>query len=179
MHRTPETESIPGRPGAVLTFGGEKVVLPFVEHAGEPASGKPALTLDRLEEAFAHLGEPAAPAGKDTTAAQAPAAVQAPAAEPAPAPAVTRPAPAADGDADRFADHSAVQTRTRRPRRNRSASRAQGAANETSVEHHETAPAAATGHSHEAKAPEAVKAAARKPASEPIILGVGVPASEL
>ncbi|MBT2523390.1 Rne/Rng family ribonuclease [Arthrobacter sp. ISL-28] len=179
VHRTPETESIPGRPGAVLTFGGEKVVLPFVEHAGEPASEKPALTLDRLEEAFAHLGEPAAPAGKDTTAAQAPAAVETPAAEPAPAPAVTRPAPAADGDADRFADHSAVQTRTRRPRRNRSASRAQGAANETSVEHHETAPAAATGHSHEAKAPEAVKAAARKPASEPIILGVGVPASEL
>lgn len=182
VHRTPETESIPGRPGAVLTFGGEKVVLPFVEHAGEPASEKPALTLDRLEEAFAHLGGPAAPAGKDTTAAHAPA-VEAPAAEPAPAPAPartgTRPAPAADGDADRFADHSAVQTRIRRPRRNRSASRAQGAANETSVEHHETAPAAATGHSHEAKAPEAVKAATRKPASEPIILGVGVPASEL
>lgn len=179
VHRTPDTESVSGRPGAVLTFGGEKVVLPFVEHAGEPATETPALTLDRLEEAFAHLGAPAAPAEEQPTADRAPAAVETPAAEPA-APAGTRPAPAgADHDADRFADHSAVQTRTRRPRRNRSASRAQGAANETSVEHHETAPASAAGHSHEAKAPDTGSAAAPKPASEPIILGVGVPASEL
>jgi ribonuclease E len=36
------------------------------------------------------------------------------------------------------------------------------------------------GHTHEAKAPEpAKKDAAKAPASEPIILGVGVPASEL
>jgi ribonuclease E len=185
VHRGPETESISGRPGAVLTFGGEKVVLPFVEHADEPASETPALTLDRLEEAFAHLGEPAAPAAKNATGAPAPAVVDPAAAGPgteaaAPARAEARPAAAAaESDADRFADHSAVQTRARRPRRNRSASRAQGAANETSVEHHETAPAAVAGHSHEAKAPEADKAAAAKPASEPIILGVGVPASEL
>lgn len=183
VHRTPDTESVPGRPGAVLTFGGEKVVLPFVEHAGAPASETPALTLDRLEEAFAHLGAPAAPAEQKPTADQTPAAGEAPAAQPAPEPAAaragTRPAPAAESDAERFADHSAVQPRTRRPRRNRSASRAQGAANETSVEHHETAPAPAAGHSHEAKAPDAGRASAPKPASEPIILGVGVPASEL
>ena len=63
----------------------------------------------------------------------------------------------------------------------RSASRAQGAANETSVEHHETAPVAASGHTHEAKAPEPAKkdVPAKAPANEPIILGVGVPASEL
>lgn len=183
VHRTPDTESVPGRPGAVLTFGGEKVVLPFVEHAGAPASETPALTLDRLEEAFAHLGAPAAPAEQKPTADQIPAAGEAPAAQPAPEPAAaragTRPAPAAESDAERFADHSAVQPRTRRPRRNRSASRAQGAANETSVEHHETAPAPAAGHSHEAKAPDAGRTIAPKPASEPIILGVGVPASEL
>jgi ribonuclease E len=181
VHRSPETESISGRPGAVLTFGGEKVVLPFVEHADEPASESPALTLDRLEEAFAHLGEPAAPAAKEpTTAPVDPAAAGPATAVAAPARTGARPAPAvAENDADRFADHSAVQTRARRPRRNRSASRAQGAANETSVEHHETAPAAVAGHSHEAKAPEADKVAAAKPASEPIILGVGVPASEL
>lgn len=175
VHRAPETESVSGRPGAVLTFGGEKVVLPFVEHADEPAKESPALTLDRLEEAFAHLGEPAPSAGVNAPAA----AEAAPAAEPAAA-ATARPATgASSSDGDRYEDHSALQPRARRPRRNRSASRAQGAANETSVEHHETAPASATGHSHAAKAPEAEKVAAAKPANEPIILGVGVPASEL
>jgi ribonuclease E len=178
VHRAPETESVSGRPGAVLTFGGEKVVLPFVEHADEHAKESPALTLDRLEEAFAHLGEPAPSAGGNAPAAAAPAAAERAAA--APAAATARPATGAPGsDGDRYEDHSALQPRARRPRRNRSASRAQGAANETSVEHHETAPAAATGHSHEAKAPEAESAAAAKPANEPIILGVGVPASEL
>lgn len=172
-----ETEvAAAGRPAAVLTFGGEKVALPFVEHAGEaPASG-PALTLDRLAEAFAHLGEPAAaeapssPVEQHAPAAQVPA-VQAPAAQAAAA-------QAAEAD---YTDHTAVQGRARRPRRNRSASRAQGAANETSVEHHETAPVAASGHTHEAKAPEPAKkdAPAKAPANEPIILGVGVPASEL
>lgn len=178
VHRAPETESVSGRPGAVLTFGGEKVVLPFVEHADEHAKESPALTLDRLEKAFAHLGEPAPSAGGNAPAAAAPAAAERAAA--APAAATARPATGAPGsDGDRYEDHSALQPRARRPRRNRSASRAQGAANETSVEHHETAPAAATGHSHEAKAPEAESAAAAKPANEPIILGVGVPASEL
>ena len=165
-----------GRPAAVLTFGGEKVALPFVEHAGEaPATGA-ALTLDRLAEAFAHLGEPAPAESPAAPAEQPVQTVQAPAAQvrAAQAPA----APAAEAD---YTDHTAVQGRARRPRRNRSASRAQGAANETSVEHHETAPVAAAGHSHEAKAPEpATKAApAKAPANEPIILGVGVPASEL
>ena len=165
-----------GRPAAVLTFGGEKVALPFVEHAGEaPATGA-ALTLDRLAEAFAHLGEPAPAESPAAPAEQPVQKVQAPAAQvrAAQAPA----APAAEAD---YTDHTAVQGRARRPRRNRSASRAQGAANETSVEHHETAPVAAAGHSHEAKAPEpATKAApAKAPANEPIILGVGVPASEL
>jgi len=169
-----ETEvAAAGRPAAVLTFGGEKVALPFVEHAGEaPASGA-ALTLDRLAEAFAHLGEPAP--------AEAPAAAGAEQQVAAP-PAAQEPvqAPAAHAEAD-YTDHTAVQGRARRPRRNRSASRAQGAANQTSVEHHETAPVAASGHTHEAKAPEPAQkdAPAKAPANEPIILGVGVPASEL
>ncbi|WP_426226114.1 Rne/Rng family ribonuclease [Pseudarthrobacter sp. DSP2-3-2b1] len=165
------------RPGAVLTFGGEQVVLPFVEHhADHPQS--PALTLDRLAEAFAHLGAPVA--GPEAQAAEAPAAGTAVPAEKAQAavqPARQQPA-AEEKD---YSDHTADQTRTRRPRRNRSASRAQGAANATSVEHHEAAPAASAGHSHAAKAPEPAKVpAADKPAAEaPIILGVGVPASEL
>ncbi|QCB97319.1 Rne/Rng family ribonuclease [Arthrobacter sp. PAMC25564] len=146
-----------GRPAAVLTFGGEQVALPFVEHTEEAPA--PALTLDLLNEAFAQLGEEA-----QVEEDQAPAAVS--------RPAVSRPAPAAEG----------TTPRARRGRRNRSASRAQGAANATSVEHHEalehreaTRPAAAV---HEAKAP-ATPAAKPAAANEPIILGVGVPASEL
>ncbi|TLM72124.1 Rne/Rng family ribonuclease [Pseudarthrobacter sp. NamB4] len=173
------------RPAAVLTFGGEKVVLPFVEHAGEQQP-KPALTLDRLAEAFAHLGEPAAAEEKaDQPAEREPGQVRATQAEPDQAQRDqpqqwTAPAVAAKD----YSDHTLEQSRPRRARRNRSASRAQGAANETAVEQHENVPAAATGHSHSAKAPEpdqaaAAKASSSKPADAPIILGVGVPASEL
>jgi ribonuclease E len=176
------------RPAAVLTFGGEKVALPFVEHA-EEQQAQPALTLDRLAEAFAHLGEPAPAA--EAPAEQPEAAVSAPAA-PAPvvsAPAVSEPAkagqPSAAATVEKdWSDHTVEQSRQRRPRRNRSASRAQGAANETSVQHHESVPAASAGHSHAAKAPEPAAAsgadtAGAKQAEAPIILGVGVPASEL
>ncbi|MDQ1059077.1 ribonuclease E [Arthrobacter globiformis] len=168
VHRAPETESISGRPGAVLTFGGEKVILPFVDHSEEPVKEAPALTLDRLEEAFAHLGAPVAPAAEEEATEQAPATAR----------------PESQQPEGQRAESPTAPSRSRRPRRNRSASRAQGAANETSVEHHEVAPAAAAGHSHEAKAPETGNAqgapkATQQPASEPIILGVGVPASEL
>ena len=54
------TEEAAGRPATVLTFGGEQVALPFVEHAEETQA--PALTLDLLTEAFANLGD--AEAGK-------------------------------------------------------------------------------------------------------------------
>ena len=164
------TEEAAGRPAAVLTFGGEQVVLPYVEHADEGTA--PALTLDLLTEAFSHLGEaeesrPAAGQASTRTAqAQAPAQVQAQA--PAQAPA--------------RADVETGTSRGRRVRRNRSASRAQGAANETSIEHREAAEqrAASAGAVHEAKAPSPDQAAAKPAASnEPIILGVGVPASEL
>jgi ribonuclease E len=199
-----ETEKHDGdasRPAAVLTFGGEKVVLPFVEHA-EEQQPKSALTLDRLAAAFAHLGEPAPAAGTpagtpdvqpvqrgaEEAPQQAPAPERTPEPEQAPEqrePAAVQPQqrPAAAGEQD-YSDHTLEQSRPRRARRNRSASRAQGAANETSVQHHENVPAPAAGHSHAAKAPEADKAGAWQPASgkpsdAPIILGVGVPASEL
>ncbi|MFF2842741.1 Rne/Rng family ribonuclease [Paenarthrobacter sp. NPDC057981] len=146
----------------VLRFGGEEVALPFVEHHDEPQTSKPAMSLDRLAEAFSHLG--AAPSAEDEGPSESAADLKAPAAPEAAAQVpVSEEAPAA--------------SRGRRGRRNRSASRAQGAANETSVEHHEESATAAQGSAHESKAPaEPV----RKPASEePIILGVGVPASEL
>ncbi|MHC6593654.1 Rne/Rng family ribonuclease [Arthrobacter sp. C152] len=166
----PEKHDAGTRPAAVLTFGGETVPLPFVDHAGEQQA-QPALTLDRLAEAFAHLGQPA-PAVET--------AQPAPAVETAPAEAAPEANPAAAGPETAAA--APDQSRQRRPRRHRGASRAQGAANETTVQHHESAPGSAAGHSHEAKAPETAKAqsaAAGKPAEEPIILGVGVPASEL
>jgi ribonuclease E len=165
----PEMDSN-GRPAAVLTFGGEQVVLPFVAHH-EDQPHAPALTLDRLAEAFAQLGEPT------PVVENKPSAVPAAASQPAEPARQQQPA-AAEKD---YSDHT-EEPRARRPRRNRSASRAQGAANATSVEHHEAVPAGAAGHTHAAKAPEPVKApVAEKPAATnaPIILGVGVPASEL
>ncbi|MGJ3191282.1 Rne/Rng family ribonuclease [Paenarthrobacter sp. FR1] len=145
------------RPTPVLRFGGEEVALPFVEHHEEPQAAKPAMSLDLLAEAFSHLGAASAP--EEETA---PVAVQAPAVAPA------------SGAEDAHGDSA---PRGRRGRRNRSASRAQGAANETSVEHHEVTASAAGGAAHEAKA--SVEPAKKAPSDEPIILGVGVPASEL
>jgi ribonuclease E len=141
----------------VLRFGGEEVALPFVHHEEEPASGAPAMSLDLLAQAFAGLGEAPGTAPAATEAEKTPAG--------APTAVVSGESP----------DSGA---RGRRGRRNRSASRAQGAANATNVEHHETAVAATGGAAHEAKAPEAAPAKAT-PAAEPIILGVGVPKSEL
>lgn len=175
------TEEAAGRPAAVLTFGGEQVALPFVEHADEATA--PALTLDLLTEAFAHLG----------AAEAAPAAAEAAVSEPAakePAGKEQEPqAPAAKGQAlqerpapertQERTSHEPAAGTSSRGRRNRSASRAQGAANETSVEQRQETRQAAAGSVHEAKAPAAAAPAAKPAASEPIILGVGVPASEL
>ena len=171
------TEEAAGRPAAVLTFGGEQVALPFVEHADK--ANAPALTLDLLTEAFAHLGE--------AEAAQAPAAKSAAATAPAARSAAAAPARTGGTGPGRTqapgsqteAEAEAGTSRARRGRRNRSASRAQGAANETSVEQRQETPHAAAVSVHEAKVPAATTPAAKPAASEPIILGVGVPASEL
>ncbi|MCT9867784.1 Rne/Rng family ribonuclease [Paenarthrobacter aurescens] len=146
----------------VLRFGGEEVALPFVEHHEEPQAAKPAMSLDLLAEAFSHLG--AAPAPEEVALVSAK--------EPAAAPKAVDPVPAAEQD-----PHADSAPRGRRGRRNRSASRAQGAANETSVEHHEVTASAARGSAHEAKA--SAEPAKKTASEEPIILGVGVPASEL
>ncbi|HEY1157252.1 MAG TPA: ribonuclease E/G, partial [Arthrobacter sp.] len=158
------------------------VPLPFVDHAPEQQP-QPALTLDRLAEAFAHLGQPApaaeTPAPRPAEAATAEPAEAAQEAKAVAAVQEARPVVAVQETEPAAPD----QSRLRRPRRHRGASRAQGAANETTVQHHEAEPASSAGHSHQAKAPETVKAQAAadtgKPAEEPIILGVGVPASEL
>ncbi|NUT71037.1 Rne/Rng family ribonuclease [Pseudarthrobacter sp. C4D7] len=177
-------DDAPARPAAVLTFGGEEVPLPFVEHA-EDQHPKPALTLDRLAEAFAHLGQPASPVGNAPGKAAEPATAAEPVQperQPAGGGAEARTPAAAEAPAEKdYSDHTLEQSRQRRPRRHRAASRAQGAANQTAVQHHENVQAAGAGHTHAAKAPEPAKAPAEpaKAAGEPIILGVGVPASEL
>jgi ribonuclease E len=163
----------------VLTFGGEQVALPFVEHADQASA--PALTLDLLTEAFAHLGEAEAAAAAPEPAAKA-AAATAPARTAAAAPARTAgtgPGRAQAPGSQTEAEAEAGTSRARRGRRNRSASRAQGAANETSVEQRRDAPHAAAVSVHEAKVPAATTPAAKPAVNEPIILGVGVPASEL
>ncbi|MFF2029823.1 Rne/Rng family ribonuclease [Arthrobacter sp. NPDC058192] len=165
------TEEAAGRPAAVLTFGGEQVALPYVEHAEDAPA--PALTLDLLAEAFANLGEGEGEAQKQEQGQEQGQAAAAPQAE-APGSAGSAAAVRTEAPEPRAAD---ATSRGRRGRRNRSASRAQGAANETSVEHREAAAPAAAGSVHEAKAPAAP--AAVPTGNAPIILGVGVPASEL
>ncbi len=184
------TEEAAGRPAAVLTFGGEQVALPFVEHADETSA--PSLTLDLLTEAFAHLGEAeaaAAPAAQEPALQETAApSVSAPATK-APAARTATAAPARTGGtgpgraqapgSQTEAEAEAGTSRARRGRRNRSASRAQGAANETSVEQRQETRQTAAVSVHEAKVPAATTPAAKPAAGEPIILGVGVPASEL
>lgn len=126
--------------GAVLTIGGEQVVLPFAEHPSEPAERKePKLSLDFLTEAFDSLEE-------------------------------------------KHEEALGTPGRSRGRRRHRGASRAQGAANATSVEQHEDQPDGQPSHEHVAGQPVQSKPTQAKPedgGEPPIILGVGVPASDL
>ncbi|GAA4031537.1 hypothetical protein GCM10023063_12940 [Arthrobacter methylotrophus] len=172
--QAPAASSREERSKPVLRFGGEEVALPFVHHEEEPVSPAPAMSLDLLAQAFAGLGEAPDTEAPHSEARQT-AARQTGARQ---AGATAQEAPPATSVAGVTADSSDAGSRGRRSRRNRSASRAQGAANATNVEHHEVAAAASGGAAHEAKAPEAAPAKATA-AAEPIILGVGVPKSEL
>ncbi|MGG5175325.1 Rne/Rng family ribonuclease [Pseudarthrobacter sp. J1763] len=145
-----------GAARAVLRFDGEEVVIPVATSTAAAVSAAPALSLDVLNAAFATLG------GNDSAATE-PADVEAATDEPATA--VAAP----------------VGSSTSRGRRRRSASRAQGAALETNVELQSNVAPASSG-THEAKAPEAqeLTKSVQAPAKQaPVILGVGVPASEL
>ena len=146
-----------GRPAAVLTFGGEQVALPFVEHAD--ASTAPALTLDLLTEAFAHLGdaeaEPQAAAPRfrpqtGSAGARGPDRGRRPARTRVRA--GTRPGA---GASPRPKPRQGGTSAPRRVRRNRSASRAQGAANATSVEQRHGTPVVRRRFGARAKAPAA------------------------
>ena len=173
------TEEAAGRPAAVLTFGGEQVALPFVEHAEEaPAPGADPGPADR------GLRQPGRSRGRRRPQAAARQAGRAGAGGPDGSGRTGRAGGTGPGRAQAPGSRprrkpKPARSRARRGRRNRSASRAQGAANETSVEQREATRPAAAGSVHEAKAPAQRRRRPSRPASEPIILGVGVPASEL
>ncbi|MCU1571938.1 MAG: ribonuclease [Micrococcaceae bacterium] len=194
--------SIPPAPkatggAAVLTIGGEAIELPrgaghmASERAADPSQALAGLAhaLDRLAEAPAEShSQPHTPAAGTAPAAR----VETPAGTPVGAtPSQTH----HEDHSGLDSEGSELRSRPRRGRRNRSASRSQGAANTNEVQHHTGAdnPAAAGGaqffssvQGSTASAPDAsgqltsgqVPAAAPK-ADEPIILGVGVPASDL
>ncbi|CEA08336.1 Ribonuclease G [Arthrobacter saudimassiliensis] len=169
----PAGDEAPVAEGPVLRIQGETVVVPRRERRRRPPA-EPALTLESLTEAFDVVAprsgseQPAAPAAGADDAAEAPAAGQ-PAAAGAVEPAAAEPAGSgSDGG-----------TRPAR-RRRRAASSPQGSGDAARIE---TAAAEATGEGSRrvATAGKGAPASAAEPqkAAAPVILGVGVPASEL
>ncbi|WP_422391744.1 Rne/Rng family ribonuclease [Arthrobacter sp. N1] len=158
---------------AVLTINGETVTLPRATHRRRPAAEETAdapatrLTLDSLSEAFGRTavsGEARQAAPQRAPGPEADAAV-APSSAPA---GTTRVAPAAAEEAP------AVRSRPRR----RVARSAQGAADTTIETQGAEAAAEPSGTRHVARAHPPVRTPATG-AAEPLIFGVGVPASEL
>ncbi|MFK0071879.1 Rne/Rng family ribonuclease [Arthrobacter woluwensis] len=156
------------RPAAVLTIGGEVVELPLgqaEEPVQEPA---PVLSLDALAAAFDSIGGPSDPAAaapvQETTPVQEAAPVQEPVAEQA-APAVAREDKAPE-----------AKRPARRPRGSR---RAQSAVGASDVQQVEVTAAQESGSVRRASM-QAEQSRDKGPSGEePLVLGVGVPASEL
>ncbi|MGM0929013.1 MAG: Rne/Rng family ribonuclease [Actinomycetota bacterium] len=161
----------------VLKINGETVAIPRATHAPVAAPEEPSLTLESLTEAFNKV----APVEKPEQAA--------PAAAPEPATAgqsqAAEPSVAADQGQPVAAEPQApAAAPVRKPRRRRAASSPQGAA-DAPVETVEasTSPEGDGSHRHAASAPAAPAlaeaAAGKTEAAAPLVLGVGVPASEL
>lgn len=156
----------------VLTIGGETVELPRGEHAMAAQREEPTLTLESLTAAFSRFpveaeagtAEPAAQREQAKTMEKAGEQAQVPPGRPG------GQLPPASGT-------------VRRPRKRRAASLAQGTADESRIERHEStvggAAAADGGQTHTHAASLTQRKPAAEPAAEPTILGVGVPASEL
>ena len=164
----------------VLKINGETVAIPRATHAPVAAPAEPSLTLESLTEAFNKVApvekpEQTAPAAAPEPAAAAPAA-QSTAAEPSAAADQVQPV-AAEPQAPAAAP-------VRKPRRRRAASSPQGAA-DAPVETVDAAVSAEGNGSHRHAAVGAGSArlgrgGSRKDRSAaPLVLGVGVPASEL
>ncbi|MDP5225671.1 MULTISPECIES: Rne/Rng family ribonuclease [Arthrobacter] len=139
------------RQAAVLTIGGEEVELPHGSAEAPAPAVAPAFSLDALAAAFEGLGEPA------EAASAGPVTPELAAAE---APALARRSP------------------RRSPRRSRGSRRAQSAAGASEVQQVEATAAEETGTVRRASVSQASKATGPS-GEEPLVLGVGVPASEL
>ncbi|WP_146145807.1 ribonuclease E/G [Arthrobacter woluwensis] len=159
------------RPAAVLTIGGEVVELPLgqaEEPVQEPA---PVLSLDALAAAFDSIGGPSAAAApvQETTPVQEAAPVQEPVAEQV-APAEAREEKAREEKAPE------AKRPARRPRASR---RAQSAVGASDVQQVEVTAAQESGSVRRASV-QAEQSRDKGPSGEePLVLGVGVPASEL
>jgi ribonuclease E len=155
---------------ATVTLGGEAVALPRGHrHDDEAHRAEQAAALAGLAQALDQLAGPKNPAAPAEVHGTEPAAGSGEASSKA----------AHDGHAG-HAGEAGDRPRSRRPRRNRSARSAQGGA-DMSVDTSETsAGQGGTAHSSAAAQPAAKpEAAAAKEAAPIIMLGVGVPASEL
>ncbi|GAB3554475.1 hypothetical protein GCM10027404_28700 [Arthrobacter tumbae] len=159
---------------AVLTINGEKVTLPKAKNASASVRPETALTLESLTEAFNRY--PAAGETDPVSAARESASPAGGSVAPVDDIPVAGPEAARQGAA--AADSGAAPSSGRRNRRHRAASSAQGSAANATIERAGTeaaAPAAGTQYVARAGTP----AAKPQQSEEPMILGVGVPASEL
>ena len=169
-------------PGAVLNIQGETVVVPRRQRRRQ-AKEEPALTLESLTEAFNEVASAVAhdrPAGRQDQ----PAVQDQPAAEDQPASRDREEQPRREAvrQQERKAAANAPQQPAAAParpaRRRRAASSPQGAAEVTAPSAGRSEPQAAQ-HTVTADAAAPAVREEKKGASAPVILGVGVPASEL
>lgn len=178
----------------VLKINGETVAIPRATSAPAAAQEEPSLTLESLTEAFNKVApvekrEQAGPATAPAAApATAPEAASAAAPEPAAAGTSRAAEPSVPAEQVQPAPAAGPQVQAtepvRKPRRRRAASSPQGAA-DAPVETVDAAisPENNGSHRHAAAAPAgpalAEAAAGKTEAAAPLVLGVGVPASEL
>ncbi len=152
--------------GPVLTINGETVTIPRGDAVPAPAAEAPRLTLESLTQAF-DRHQPAAAAGPLGDVEQERAGSDA-----------SAPGSATEDAAPKASSVPAQNSQAPQGRRNRrrAASSAQGSTTGATIERGAAEGSAAAGTQHVAQVKTAEKPV---PAEEPMILGVGVPASEL
>ncbi|MCC3271257.1 Rne/Rng family ribonuclease [Arthrobacter zhangbolii] len=173
-------------PGAVLNIQGETVVVPRRQRR-RPAKQEPALTLESLTEAFNEVASVVAPAAQETAGADSavsdkavsdsagPDSAASDKAAPAHAPEVKAQQPKAVRQAPAPQQEQAP---VRRARRRRAASSPQGAA-EVTAPAGDSAPQVQARHTVTAEPRQQAVRQETAGSPAPVILGVGVPASEL
>ncbi|MGW9404758.1 Rne/Rng family ribonuclease [Arthrobacter sp. NPDC055585] len=163
--REPKDEDVPAEAGAILRIQGETVVVPRRERR-RPVRQDVQLTLESLTEAFNEVS----PVSRES---QAPKAETAPDGGSAPAGSSRQ----ENGNGNGKKDAPPAAEPVRRPRRRRAARSPQGSADAQIIKAGSEDSSGAQGSSTTAVA--AAPAAPRTEAAAPVILGVGVPASDL